>query len=285
VHVNLCLANHDTMGRQTLLDQVLWVTAGLEENGHSVSVSEEGFDGDCLNLVWECFPLRTGRLLASSGIAYGIVATEIPDGAGFNHRRDKPWPERWNGFRVAASQARFIWCLVETAVEDYRRYAPAAYLELGFTERLVPASPRAKPSFDFSFAGAARSHRKTIIDRLSESATVTYAGGFLDHAEQLDLLRQGRVALALKQSPEWKWASPARVGRLVHERIPVAQEWVLEDIGVTHLVPRPAQGEDFVRWTLEYLQRNPEAEAERAFEAYRQVTMRECMARAMDLTL
>ena len=285
MHVHLCLANHGPIGRETLLDQTLWVVSGLEQNGHSVTVSDTSLDPDSLNIFWEYFPPSLGRYLAENQFAYGIIGTEIPDGSGFNSRRDNDWPDRWRGFRLAASQAKFIWALVDGAVEDYRRFSPTAYLELGFTERLVPTEPRATPTFDFSFAGVPRTHRQGIIDRLSAQASVHHANGLLSHGDQLDLLRQGRVALALKQSPDWLWSSPTRVGRLVHERIPVAHEWVAHDIGVSKLIAKPTEQEDFVEWALARLETDLEAEAEAAFEAYQAIPMRECIARAMDLTL
>jgi len=273
------------MGRETLKDQILWVTAGLEENGHSVSISETAVDPDHLNLFWEIFPPEGGRFLASSNLNYGIIATEIPDGAGFNHRRDGIWPKRWQGFRLAASKARFIWALVDSAVDDYRRFAPSAYLELGFSERLVPPTVRETPKYDFAFAGMPHAHRKSIIDRLGAQASVHFANDLLSYTEQLELLRRGRVGLALKQHPDWKWASPTRVGRFVHERIPIAHEWVALDIGVTHLIAKPSAEDDFVDWALARLDSDLESEAQEIFERYRQTPMRECLGRAMDLTL
>jgi hypothetical protein len=285
MHVHVCLANHVGLGLETVWDQLVWVVSGLEENGHSITISETSLDPDHLNLFWECFPPQFGRYLAGQKFQYGIIATEVPDGSGFNNRRDGDWVPRWNGFRLAASNARFIWPLVHTAVDDYRRFAPSAYLELGFTERLLHRETRDAPKFDFSFAGFPGEHRRQMLSRLSERASVRYADTLLNHTDQLMLLREGRVGLALKHSPNWAWASPARVGRLVHERIPVAQEWVPINIGVTDLVPMPTQDEDFVDWAIALRDHDLEGDAERLLEAYRQTPMRECIARAMDLTL
>ena len=287
MHVNLCLFNHDAGGRATLQDQVAWVTAGLEECGHTVSYSETQVLSDALNLFWESFPPVMSRWLADNRIPFGIVATEVPDGAGFNNRRDPDWAVRWDGFRQAARAARFIWCLLEDATSAYAQLAPTAYLELGFTERLVPREPRPTPGFDFSFAGVPREHRQRILDALGQRATVAYAGGVVSQADQLRILRQGRIGLALKQSPDWRWASPARLGRLVHERIPTAAEYTPVEVGVSRLVPKPAADQDFVAWALARLEQavELEREAERAFEAYRATPMRECVARALDLTL
>jgi hypothetical protein len=285
MHFHLSSANHVPEGKDTLRDQVAWVTAGLEENGHTTSFSESNIVRDNLNLLWEAFPTGMTRWLYDNGIAYGIIATEFADGAGFNNKRDETWRLRWVEFELAARNAKFIWCLDEGSVDIYSRYAPTAYLELGFTERLVPKKPRRKPRYDFSFAGLALDYRKTIIDALRERATVNYAGSIVDHSQQIGILRSGRIGLALKQSADWPWPSPARLGRLVHERIPIAAERTSIELGVSRLVPKPAENEDFVEWALARLDTNLEAEAERTFEAYRAMPMRESVARALDHTL
>jgi hypothetical protein len=260
--------------------------AGLEENGHTTGFSDVNIANDTVNVLWESFPIGMSRWLYDNRIQYGIVATEFADGSGFNNLRTEELQRRWSEFELAARNARFIWCLDEGSIEIYSRYAPAAYLELGFTERMVPTKPRRKkPRYDFSFAGLARSYRKTIIDALSQRARVNYAGDLVDHSQQIGILRSGRIGLALKQSADWAWPSPTRLGRLVHERIPIAAERTSIELGVSRLVPKPAEGEDFVEWALAKLETNVEAEAEAVFEAYRAIPMRECTARALDLTL
>jgi hypothetical protein len=286
MHFHICLGNHEPAGIATLHDQVAWVLGGLESLGHQVTYSPKTLLDGAVNLLWENFGTELGEWLTNSHVRYGIVATEIPDGRGFNCRRDPTWQQRWQGFELAARRAEFIWCLVDEAVPAYQRHATSAYLELGYTERLLPPGPRARPTYDFSFAGEARDYRKTIIDGLSRQATVRYGGGLVGVDEQLDNLRMGRVGLALKQSADWRWPSPARLGRLVHERIPVAAERTDVEIGVSRLVPKPAPGEDFVSWALGRLEQDLEAEADATFETYRAtMPMRTCMERALDQTL
>jgi hypothetical protein len=286
VHFHICLGNHERSGIETLHDQVAWVLGGLESLGHEVTYSPTTLLDNAVNLLWENFGTELGEWLNRSSVRYGIVATEIPDGQGFNNRRDQTWRRRWHGFGLAAQRAEFIWCLVDEALPAYQHFATSAYLELGYTERLLPPGPRSKPTYDFSFAGEARDYRKTIIDGLSRQATVKYGGGLVGLDEQLRNLRMGRVGLALKQSAEWRWPSPARLGRLVHERIPVAAERTEVEIGVSRLVPKPAPGEDFVTWALARLDQDLEAEADAIFETYRAaMPMRTCMERALDLTL
>jgi len=285
VNFHLAVGNHGP-GRATLRDPVTWVAAGLSENGHQVTWSEQNLANDALNVLWEHFPPDFARFLVGSGVSYGIIATEIPDGAGFNGRRDTDWTDRWAGFKIAAAHAKFIWCMIEETVPAYAEFAPAAFLELGFTECLVAKAPRPNPTHDFSFTGVATGHRRAILDRLARTASVVSTDGLLLYDNQLQVLRSGRIALALRQSPEWRWPSPARLGMLLHQRIPVAAEYTPTTDPVSRLIPNPGPDQDFAEWALERLElADLQAQADDALEMYRTRPMRDCVARALDLTL
>ncbi len=57
---------------------------------------------NAINLIWENMTAAQGEWLRTSGLRYGLVATEIPDGTGFNNRQDGDWATRWQGFQSAA---------------------------------------------------------------------------------------------------------------------------------------------------------------------------------------
>jgi len=285
VHFHICLVNHGSDGRDSITDSLTWVQAGLEENGHQVTVSDTAAERGAINIFWEFFLPELAEQLVSSKLEYGIIATEIPDGTGFNTRTDIAWINRWQSFQTAAAGARFIWCMNELSIEAYSQFARTAYLEFGFTERLVPSTPRARPTYDFSFTGLPFDYRLGMLQALARRASVTYAGGIVSYAEQSGILRSGRVGLALKQTPAWQWPSISRIGRLVHESIPVAAEWTSVQIGVSRLVPQPAEGEDFVEFAISRLSLNLEAEAAQILERYRATPMQRCMARALEQTL
>jgi hypothetical protein len=285
LHFHLTVCNHGP-GRHTLIDLLTWVKSGLEDNGHKVIVSQEEFSSKTMNIFWEYFEPKMATFLMDSEVPFGLIATELPDGAGFNGRRDEVWVARWEGFKMIAPHARFIWSLVEEAVPAYAAFAPAAFLELGFTQRLVSDTPTDTPSHDFSFTGTANTYRERILDRLARTASVNTAGGLVNRAEQQQIQHSGRMALALKQSPDWRWSSPARLGILLHQRVPIAAERTAVDDPVSRLVPTPGRDEDFVDWALGRLDRTDlQTEADGALEAYRAQPMRDCVARALDLTL
>src|SRR5438105_2913462 len=103
-HLNV--GNH-SVGRFTMRDPLMWVSSGLSENGHEVTWSQDTIATNATNIFWEYFPPEFATFLAKSGAEYGIIATEIPDGTGFNNRRDMDWPIRWEGFKIAAAHAKF----------------------------------------------------------------------------------------------------------------------------------------------------------------------------------
>jgi hypothetical protein len=291
VHFHICVANHVSPGRESLKDSVDWLVAGLEENDHVVTMSETSVDAQAMNLFWEGFLPQFAESLVAAGVKYGIVCTEAPDGAGFNNRRGGGWGERWDSFKLVAQQAKFLWCSSERFVEAYAKFAPAAYLELGFSERLVPSDPRPEPTHDFSFTGSftndPSSYRRTLLKALGRHATVNFPDRFLsNHAEQTAILRSGRVSLALKQDADWIWPSTSRIGRLIHERIPVAAEWTPIQIGASRLVPQPTEYEDFIVFAVNLLSLDLERQAEAVLERYREaMPMRACVARMLDETL
>ena len=285
MHFHLTVGNH-SVGRLTLRDPVTWVSSGLVESGHKVTYSESVIATDATNIFWEYFRPDFATFLARSGASYGIIATEIPDGDGFNNRRDWDWSIRWEGFKIAAAHAKFIWCMVEESVPAYAQFAPAAFLELGYTDQLLGDPPSGKPTHDFTFTGTPNDHRKLILDRLALDASVISPGGLVSYEDQLRILRSGRIALALKQSPDWRWPSPSRLGLLLHQRIPLAAEYTPYDDPVSRLVPTPGADEDFAGWALKRLERTDlQAAADAALDEYRTRPMRQCVSRALDLTL
>jgi hypothetical protein len=287
VDFHLTVGNHfGGPGRLTLRDPLTWVSSGLLENNHKVSFSETVIAGNALNIFWEYFMPELAQWLVEQRVPFGIIATELPDGDGFNGRRDADWPARWAGFKIAAPHAKFIWCMVEETVPAYAAFAPSAFLELGYTDRLLSDAPPRTPTHDFSFTGTTNPHRTQILDRLAVDATIVKGVGLMRYDDQLETMRSGRVALALKQSPEWRWPSPARLGLLLHQRIPVAAEYTLLDDPVSRLIPTPGRDEDFAEWALKRLDRaDLQVEADAALEIYRTRPMRDCVSRALDLTL
>ena len=137
---HFCNVNHDENGRSTLVDMANWFEAGLLDLGHKVTFSESHLETQAVNILWERFSPRIGREIAESGVVYGLVATEIPDGYAFNWRREPQWKERFDSFHAVANRAAFIWTMIESTLPFYSQFCPTAYMKLGFSERLIPVT-------------------------------------------------------------------------------------------------------------------------------------------------
>jgi len=286
VHFHFCTANHSVQGRLGLTDMIVWFRHGLERLGHRVTVSDRGMDPAAMNVLWELFLPEDARILKESGVRYGIVATEVADGGGFNSRRDGAWPERWAGFLSAVEGASFIWTTVERSVADYARLAPTAFIEFGFVDELVPPPTNEEPAGDFSFLGSATEYRTQLIERLRAKARVNWPGTIVSWAAYPRVIASAKVGLVLKLTPEWPLPSPARVGRILMARRGLAAERMDDTTRQSRIVPAAPAGVDFVEFALAKLAGPWRQEAEEAFERYRaEMPMDRIMEAALDATL
>ncbi|PZO41446.1 MAG: hypothetical protein DCF19_09590 [Pseudanabaena frigida] len=283
---HLCFANHNPMGRQTLLDMADWFECGLLELGHQVSRSDSQLDPNAVNILWEYFLPGFGKAIRDTGVVYGIVATEIPDGDGFNWRRDGEWCQRWQGFSEAAEGADFIWTMVEETVPFYSQFAPTAYMELGFSQALVPLLKPSQREIDFGFWGLATPYRLSVIERLQKYVRVEWPQKLLSTSQLQDFMSHIKIGLSFKQSDQWPVPSPTRLGRLLHARVGIAAERTRVTTRQSALVKTVPDGSDFVDFALELLHGTWKEEAENAFEQYRQkLPMRLIMEEILDKTV
>lgn len=223
---HFCTANHHATGKATLDDMANWFEAGLLDLGHTVTFSRTSVERSAINLFWEYFEPGMAAKLHDAGIEYGIIATEIPDGAGFNWRKEPEWLARFQGFSEAAQHARFIWTMVESTVPYYARFCPTAFIELGFSRRLIPAQAVRLPTVDFCFFGLRTPYREEVVERLRQYARVEWPQHFLTAAGVSELIANSKIGLNFKQSPQWPIPSPTRLGRLMMAQRAVAAEYV-----------------------------------------------------------
>jgi len=280
------LGNHDYPGRETLNDSIFCLAAGFAELGHRFTVSETQLEHGKINILWELFSPEQGRQLAESGAVYGLVTTEIPDGGGFNNRRDGLWADRWIGFQRAASKASFIWSLVEEAVPTYRSWAPTTFLEMGYSALLLPPKPVAPPTHDFSFFGYPTPYREELLGRLEKQASVNWHRGFVATAELAPLIAKARVGIALKLAGDWPLPSATRLSRLMHAGVGIACERTPRTTRQSRMLRQQPQTMDFVDFALECLATQSKNEAEAVLAQYRtELPMKRVMEEALDLTL
>ncbi len=278
---HICTHNHGPNCADTLREQAIWLAEGLIANGHEVGYSGESSDPDAINILWECFSVEFAKSMAESGSRYGIIATEIPDGGGWNNKRDETWPERWRGFQIAAAKADFIWSMIPEAVPLYQQMGPkAAYLEYGFSERLLIKGdhPRDIPLF---FYGGVPAHRRKRINAVG----CFHAGKIIGSDERDAILRRTAVVLGLKYHKKWKYTSASRIGRSILAGCAVAHEWTEKVLRPATFVPMNRKGGDWPTFVRK-VQQNAKRHAEEALELYRQtMPIKETMGRTLEATL
>jgi len=268
-----------------LYDQIRLFEAGLSALGHNVSIGDR-IAPNAVNLMWENFRPGQARLLRESGVVYGIVATEIPDGSGFNWRRDDSWGTRWDSFPEVSKGAAFIWALVEQGLPTYSQFAPSAYLEIGCSDRLVPAEAHLDPEFDFAFFGQINAYRQSVLDAIGRHSKVRTPRKILMPGELSTFIGQCRVAICFRHSPNWPVPSATRLGLILHARRGVAAEYTPVSTRQSSIVPMAPKDANFPAFCLEQLTPSWRRDAENAYERYRALLpMERLMEKILDETV
>ncbi|WP_430447471.1 MAG: hypothetical protein ACQZ2J_09320 [Pseudomonas piscis] len=283
---HFCTANHNKIGRSTLTDMADWFEAGLLDLGHKVTFSETSMERSAINLFWEYFEPGMIEELLRSGIEYGIIATELPDGHGFNWRSDQQWTNRFNTFSEVARHAKFIWTMIESSVPFYSQFCPTAFIELGFSQRLVPASLNKSPNIDFCFFGLRTPYREKVVKQLQMHAKVVWPRNLLSPSDIAELINNSRVGLNFKQSDKWPIPSPTRLGRLMMAKRAVAAEYVPVATRQGDIAGICPEAIPFHEHALHILESGWNKKAELAFERYRtEMPMALIMERVLEQTI
>lgn len=283
---HLCTSNHDPVGRSTLIDMSDWFTAGLTDLGHKVTSSDTYVEPNAINIFWECFNRIFKSRISKIGVKYGIIATEIPDGHAFNWRDEPHWNERFKAFLKVAKGASFIWTMVEEAVPFYSKFCPTAFVELGWSEKLIPSYIDTQPIFDFSFFGLSTPYRVKIISQIRRYAHVEWPERMLTATEVGELIAHTRVGLSFKQSELWPIPSPTRLGRFIMAKRDIASEYTRVSTRQGDIVGLAPAGQDFIQFSLERLNSNWMERAERTYEEYRErMPMCDIMEEALEKTV
>ncbi|MGY4530941.1 hypothetical protein ACVW0Y_000044 [Pseudomonas sp. TE3786] len=283
---HFCTANHNAVGRSTLTDMADWFEAGLLELGHKVTFSETSVERSAINLFWEYFEPGMLKELLGAGVEFGIIATEIPDGEGFNWQSDPRWTARFDTFSEVARHAKFIWTMIESTVPFYAQFCPTAFIELGFSERLVPADLNTRPHIDFCFFGLRTPYREKVVKQLEKHAKVVWPQGLLSPTGIAELISNSRVGLNFKQSAQWPIPSPTRLGRLMMARRAVAAEHVPVSTRQGDIAGICPQSELFHQHALHILDSGWHQSAEQVFERYKtEMPMALIMERVLEQTI
>lgn len=232
--------NHCPQGKVALQDMLGTIAGQLQALGHEAETSDGPFIGGVLgyNVVVEAFEdpehVEMIRAACADGCRFLYLATEQPTDLGFNYGTDPGMIRRQQVFPAAATYASGILHLVPgiDVRNWYSRFAPAAYLELGFSEQRLYVGPEAvEPQFDFGFYGQITPRRRAILDRLAEHGSVLEIPGLVMQQPERDAeMRRCRVIVQIRATDDVGYVSSSRCASALHLRRPVVAE------------PHPARG-------------------------------------------
>jgi hypothetical protein len=282
---HLFTGNHDEFGTITLYDMMEWLTAGLTELNHEVTVGDT-IAPNAINIVWENFCDNDVRIFEKHHFTFGLIATEIPTDHTFNWLPHNPWRTRRRCFDRIAPRAAFIWSMMSEPMNLYRQWAPAGLLEMGFSERILDDVFLEEPEFDFGFYGLSISpYRGQMLETLKAHCTITTPTRFLKGRELNKFIASFRVGLCLKHMPNWPVASPCRLSRLLHAKRGAAAEYVPIQTGPSAFVSMAAEDQDFASFCLDCVQGPWKQRAEDAYDRFRAaMPMKTIMERLLDET-
>jgi len=242
------VGNHEQTGRASLFDVMEWLTGSLTELKHYVTVGDT-IAPNAMNIIWENFGDADEQIFKDHSFKFGLIATEIPVGRSFNWLDEEPWLTRRRAFDKIAPRAQFIWSFIEEPVKDYARWAPSAFLELGFLASMADPVFAREPEADFGFYGNnLTSYRSKVLERLSRHFTVVTPDRFLMGNDLNKFIASFKVGVCLKHSPQWTVPSPGRIGRLLHAKRGIAAEYVPVRTRASAFAPMSDEGQDFAEF-------------------------------------
>jgi hypothetical protein len=232
MHFKLIYENHWNFGIH-VADTLLMLKYALEAEGHGADIEKNMVPGFC-NIVLENFSdefVQAAEQVCSAHdqTCFIIVATEfLIDGVFNQFKRDAQalntshydnaayWQKRYDNFLKMLPLTSAIWHLSEQQVGVYKAglkrediyYLPHIYSDRLYTVRHRPDDQK---DIDFVFTGTLTDYRKKVLYQLETKGYKVVALPILTapfHRE--DIIARSKVALNIKQYPEWQHPSNSR---------------------------------------------------------------------------
>lgn len=222
--------NHTLEGRRSLEDPITIVSHQLRALGHWTlwdpsnderpanqimfahgedewNILVEGFTPDIVNVIAEA--------KRSTGARFLCLATEEPTERGFNHGTQPEMVRRQEVFPEAMKHFDGILHLVPGCTDWYARYAPSAYVELGYAPALVrPQHVLGEPQYDFGFYGSMSPRRLALLKKLRDFVgtrhTVRIVMDFATQAERDLAMQSAKVIVQVRKFDEMGLVSNSR---------------------------------------------------------------------------
>ena len=231
------MLNHTLLGQRSLEDVIGIIGHQLRALGHKAVwdpkndkflTRDRGY-----NVIVEGFTPQVVEVMAeyhAKGARFLCVATEEPTPEGFNHGVQKEMVARQEMFPEAARYIDGIMCLVSGAhvIEWYGRYAPSAYVELGYAPTLVRRPLPRQPRWEFGFYGSLSKRRLNILRRLARRVNspnaVRVVADFATQAERDAAMQDAKVILQVRKFDKMGLVSNSRCNTALHLGRPVVAE-------------------------------------------------------------
>ena len=240
---HFALYNHGPHSRETLKDTYLPVMHSLHGLGHDCSVSNQ-FDSSALNLVVEHFPDGWEKPLLESGVAYGLIVTEIYDGVGFNY--EKRYQPRFDGCVAVARGAKFVWSMGKGR-EFWGQITKAASFDMGWCPKMEWDYVAAKPYDLILTASPSPEREKLVADLRAASFKVHWEQ--CGHGERNQAANVSKWGIGVLPSAKTKTVSATRILALVQAGCPVIIEHP-EAVTQTYLTAKHPEAHWRVSWML-----------------------------------
>ena len=273
--------NHHPKAHDILQDIVQPIAAGLRDLGHQVDIGATPPKRGVTNIVIEYFrdPWILKRL---RGLDYVLVATELADGSGFNHKRTPTWIKRWQGFVDLAKDARAIWVICDEGAEGYQHLGPTAQITLGWSPSLeVPPSSK-PPRYDvYAYGKLTSPARQATLERLRSRLRVA-ATELSSRAERDELLQSSLFSYGFRPYQSVGFASTSRIVASLMQNVPVLQERVVQTTPLVDALEIVEGADDVLAQWDDLVARRQEI-LERQMAAWRAMPAKDIMAPAVEI--
>jgi hypothetical protein len=191
---------------------------------------------------------------------------------------------RWQKFLEQARTFDFIWTSVPQDLEILGRYAPARFIEFGYSP-VVQVPDDVEPDIDFSFFGKRNAYRDKILNDLARYFRVVAPDDMVEVSARDQIGRRTKFNIVLKQSPDWPLPSPTRLASLLHLERAIVRDRASYETQQSRTVPMVAEGQDFIDYCADALKQDWRSFRGASIDAFKRLTMKDIMGGAIRETL
>jgi hypothetical protein len=263
-------------------DFVLALRHGLDASGHDVEINANLVDPHRVNLLVGAYriPRESMLRIATSGLRYVVVNTEVVKNGMLNHNPEKvDFP---GAYVPLMQRAICTWDVIMDNLPEYRRYGiDARFLRWGFVPELEDVVHAREKTLDYYFFGTMTPRREQMLALLDGAG---FKGRF-DHAGpnwyRNELIGRAKVQLNVIQKDIYTHVNSFRICYLANNRTAILSEQENDPAGYldyARVTTRQRFVESFAALVAGDAWR---AEAERSYARFAEIPMRDCTDRLL----